>query len=85
MIEKTIFVTIAGSHAHGTGELRVRRQNAAKLIALINGALTFDQVVGRAAQLQAQMREATSRCALPDDVDYTFVDSLVVSLIGSSF
>lgn len=65
-----------------TGELRVRRDNAAELVAVINGALTCEQVVERAAELQAQMRAAMQRCTLPDDVDYAFVDDLLVSLVA---
>jgi hypothetical protein len=64
-----------------TGELRVRRENAAELVAVINGALTFDQLVGRAAELQAQVTDAMSRCTLRDDVDHAFVDDLPLSLV----
>jgi uncharacterized protein len=64
-----------------TGELRTRRQNAAELVAVIGGALTFDQLVGRAAELEAQMSAAMLRSTLPDDVDHTFVDELLLSLV----
>ena len=65
-----------------TGELRVRRPNASELIAVLNGALTFDALLERAAELQAKMTEAVQSCRLPDDVDDSFVDRLAYSLIA---
>lgn len=64
-----------------TGQLHVRRQNASELVAVIHGALTFDQLADRAATLQTQVSEAMRRCDLPADVDYAFVDDLLISLI----
>lgn len=48
---------------------------------VLNGALSFDQLIARAAELQARMTEAMRGCTLSDDVDRTFVDDLSLSLI----
>jgi hypothetical protein len=49
---------------------------------VINGTLTIERLVERAAELQAQLTEAMQCCTLPDDVDHAFVESLIVSLIA---
>lgn len=64
-----------------TGELRVRRENAKELIAVKEGALTFEALTERATELQLEMRRAMQRCTLPDDVDHAFVDELALQLI----
>ena len=66
------------------GELRVRRPDAAELLAVRAGQLSFEQLTARANELQAQMRAAALSSKLPDDVDYAFVDGLALQVIGES-
>jgi uncharacterized protein len=66
------------------GELRVRRPDAAELLAVRAGELTFEQLSARANELQAEMRAAALSSRLPDDVDYSFVDGLALQVIGEN-
>lgn len=63
------------------GELRVRRSDAAELIAIREGALSFDQLMEIAARLETDMQRAAARTTLPDDVDYEQVGRLAVQLM----
>lgn len=65
-----------------TGDLRVRRPDADDLNAIRDGALTFEQLLGLASELQARMEEAAARSSLPADVDPDFVDALALALLG---
>jgi uncharacterized protein len=64
-----------------TGELTVRRPDAAELIALRDGALSYDGVVVEAERLEQRMRAATVASPLPADVDHTALDALLLALI----
>jgi predicted nucleotidyltransferase len=59
-----------------TGELSVRRSNAADLLAIRNGALDYDELLEHATYLETRMRAAAATSALPDDVDHDAVDRL---------
>jgi len=63
------------------GELLVRRHDAAELIAIRNGALSFDELLSAAAELEQHMRRAAARTTLADDVDHERVDRLAVDLM----
>jgi hypothetical protein len=67
------------------GEVRVRRSDAAELVAIRAGALTFEELSSRAAELQAQMHAAAARTSLPDDVDHARVDRLALQLVRESW
>lgn len=67
-----------------TGELRVRRPDADDLNAVRDGALSFDELITLASELQGRIERAAARTALPADVDLLFVDRLARELILSS-
>lgn len=64
-----------------TGELRVRRPDAEELIAIRDGALTYDDLMETATALQAKMEGAAGGSVLPADVDYARVDRLMFELV----
>lgn len=63
------------------GELLVRRHDAAELIAIRDGALSFDELLATAAQLEQDMQRAAARTTLPEDVEYEKADRLAVELM----
>jgi hypothetical protein len=65
-----------------TGELAVKRKDAAELLAIRQGAWTYEQVVAYAQDLDQQMREAQKTSPLPDQVDYEKIDQLYLELIN---
>jgi hypothetical protein len=67
-----------------TGDLRVHRPDSDELTAIRDGALSYDQLLELATELQARMEEAASRSPLPADVDPVFVDGVARELILSS-
>lgn len=64
-----------------TGQLHVRREDAADLSAIRDGALTYDALLEEATQLQSAMKGAAAGTTLPDDVDKDAVDALAFSLL----
>lgn len=63
------------------GELLVRRHDAAELIAIRDGALSFDELLAAAARLEQDMQRAAARTTLPEDVDHEQADRLAVDLM----
>lgn len=66
------------------GELLVRRPDAAELIAIRDGALSFDDLLASAARLEEQMRSAALDCHLPEDLDRQRVDELAIEIMLSA-
>jgi uncharacterized protein len=66
-----------------TGELRVRRDDAEQLSAIRDGALSFDELLAMAGDLQRAMEAGAAATQLPPDVDYERVDGLLVELLGA--
>lgn len=66
-----------------TGELRVRREDAEQLSAIRDGALSFDELLAMAGDLQRDMETAAAAAQLPLDVDYDRVDGLLLELLGA--
>lgn len=64
---------------HGT--LTVRRPDAAELVAIRDGALSFDELLATAADLEGRMTSAAQGSALPEAVDHAWVDALAFELI----
>jgi uncharacterized protein len=64
-----------------TGDLRVRRADAAELSAIRDGAMSFDELLAAATGLQAAMEKAASTSRLPADVDRAGVDELLFGLL----
>lgn len=67
-----------------TGELRVRRKDAADLNAVRDGAMTFEELQNLANDLQGKMLEAATTTSLPPDVDHVFVDRIVFEMISGA-
>lgn len=63
------------------GELRVRRPDAAELLEIRDGSLTFDELLTAAAGLQRAVEGAAGASPLPWDVDRDAVDALAVELM----
>ena len=63
------------------GELLVRRDDAAELVKIREGALPFDDLLATAARLEEDMKNAATKATLPDDVDHEQVDQLAVELM----
>jgi predicted nucleotidyltransferase len=72
-----------GLEALEAGELRVRREDAAELTAIRDGALTFDELLEAATGLQRSMEQASATTQLPPDVLRNEVDDLLVALLQS--
>ena len=64
-----------------TGELLVRRPDAAELIAIRDGALSYDQLLETATALQSRMQRAAQSSTLPVDVDRDRLDALAFELV----
>lgn len=64
-----------------TGDLQVRRPDADDLIAIRDGALTYDELLVMAAALQLEMEAASDESTLPPDVDREHVDRIAFELM----
>lgn len=65
-----------------TCELNVRRGDAEQLSAIREGALSFDDLLVLAGDIQQSMQKATAATELPHDVDYNRVDALLTTVLG---
>lgn len=64
------------------GELLVHRPDAEELIAIRDGALSFEKLMETAERLtQTMQQRAATQTTLPDDVDHEQVDQLAVQLM----
>jgi predicted nucleotidyltransferase len=63
------------------GEVRVRRDDAQELLAIRHGALSYDELIGKAEALEQGMREALKRTSLPRVPDEEAVDELLFELL----
>lgn len=64
-----------------TGELHVRREDAAELLAIRDGALDYEQLTAHAESLRERMEQAVTTSPLPTTVDLQFIDALAVELV----
>lgn len=63
------------------GEVRVRRPDAGELLAIRDGALGYDELIGEAERLEQQMREALKSTSLPRQADEAAIDELLFELL----
>lgn len=70
-----------GLEALETGDLRVRRPDAGELNAIRDGALSYEELIAAAEELQGKMRDSARRSRLPKEVDRDQADALLVDLI----
>lgn len=69
-----------GAEILETGEVAVRRADAAELLAIRAGALEYDALLEQADALDQRMRDALSRTPLPAEVDEEALDRLLVEI-----
>lgn len=65
-----------------SGDLRVRRSDAAELLAIRDGKMTYEEVLEEARRLEHLMREDLESSPLPAQVDRGSIDELLVNLIS---
>jgi predicted nucleotidyltransferase len=65
-----------------TGELRVRRDDAAQLSAIRDGSMSFEELLSTATALQQSMQHEANVSGLPNDVDYDRVDVLLADTLA---
>lgn len=64
-----------------TGDVRVRRDDREELLAIRDGALTYDELVEQAEKLRATIEEAKARSSLPEESDEEALEKLCVDLV----
>lgn len=64
-----------------SGELSVRRDDAAELLAIRDGGLSFEELEALARRLELEMQAAVKVTALPATIDRDFVEALAVETI----
>lgn len=67
-----------------TGEVKVRRDDREALLAVRDGALSYDALIEEAERLKAQIAEAKRGSTLPDAPDEAALDALAVTLIEAA-
>jgi predicted nucleotidyltransferase len=63
------------------GEVRVRRPDAAELVAIRDGELSYDALLEQARALEQGMRSALETTSLPREVDEGAIDELLFELL----
>ena len=71
-----------GLEVLASGELRVRRDDAAELAAIRDGALPFDALLAQVEDMRAAIERAAETTTLPEDVDRDAVDALLMAALG---
>jgi uncharacterized protein len=61
--------------------LSVRREDAAELVAIREGALSYEALVQEAARLDARIEQAAQTTSLPADVDHELLDGVLFEVI----
>ena len=65
-----------------TGELSVRRADAEELVAIRQGALSYDELLEEAERLRERMDAVREESPLPEDVDHDTIDALLFELVA---
>jgi uncharacterized protein len=65
-----------------TGNVNVFRSDRDELLAIRDGAWTFDELEGRTEEMTTKIDDAAQTSRLPDRPDETLLDDLCVQLIG---
>jgi predicted nucleotidyltransferase len=66
------------------GEVRVRRPDAAELIAIRDGELSYEALLEQARALEQGMRSALATTSLPREVDEAAIDELLFELLTTA-
>lgn len=64
-----------------TGELRVRRPDASELVSIRDGALTYEELITEARELENRMAAALPSSPLPERVNELKIDDLLFQII----
>lgn len=64
-----------------TGELKVRRPDAAELRAIKDGALSYDELIQLTRVLDARLEHAAKTTTLPSEVDRAWLEPFLVELL----
>jgi hypothetical protein len=64
-----------------TGKLLIKRPDAEELLAIRNGAWTYDQIVEFAEKEDNELNEIIKKCTLPKVPDVNFFDNIVRNMI----
>jgi predicted nucleotidyltransferase len=64
-----------------TGELSVRRSDAAELLSIRDGTYSYEDLIEETTRLEASMKDARERSTLPPDVDHDGLDELLLDLL----
>ena len=64
-----------------TGDLHVRRADAAELRAVRDGSMSYEALVEHAESLQRTMQGAVATTRLPAHADWAFIDALAFELM----
>ena len=70
-----------GVEALETGTLHVRREDAKELLAIRDGAMSYEALLAEADALKESMQRAAAATRLPADVDRDEVDTLLLTLL----
>ncbi len=68
----------------GQGIVRVRRPDREELLAVRDGAWSYDELEARCEGLRAEIAEAAARTSLPTEPDEQALDGLTVSIVESA-
>lgn len=66
------------------GQVRVRRADRAELLAIRDGAWSYDELIERAEALHAQIKAAATTSTLPAAPDSAAIDALCIDLIDAA-
>ena len=69
-----------GYEAMTEGVVKVRRPDAAELLAIRNGSMTYEELMDMAADLEAKIKTVEGKATLPTSVDLKRISELVVSV-----
>jgi uncharacterized protein len=64
-----------------TGRVNVTRDDREELLAIRDGALSFDQLETQTDSIDQQLRQAATASTLPDQPDESFINNLCISII----
>lgn len=74
-----------GKEILAEGEVRVKRPDAEELLAIRNGALTYEEIVEYADSMQAEIRALEKRTSLPKKVNPKFAAGLLMDIYQSAW
>ncbi len=65
-----------------TGKVTVRRPDAAELMAIRKGSMSYDQVVQMATELDAELKVLHTKTSLPNEADHDKLEKLLIDIVS---